>query len=321
MEALWCAIVIFLPVGLCHQTESDAGLRYAYTATIYGDTVSCFGTGYVDGEAFATYSLGKIHNTVKWFTEANAESEKNGFKNRCDELELELRKLTNKSKTAGIRTLQVSTECKTEMDMSAAYNGELIQSLSLNNTHSQGCSYRLKIYRNLMSKDVKSPHVNVERRLLHHSESAKLRCSARDFYPAGLDMRWCLEKNDTSTDSTVEKNLGPLPQGDGLYRRHIEIVVRVGEESRYVCKIHGIATNNDMKVLRWEGASSGLSDGAAFLLALFLPATAAIVIIAFGFVWHRRGELRPFQLPGRSSDGSLAPTIGRRVLPFANSAV
>lgn len=318
---MWYAIVIFFSAGLCRQIETDKGLRYAYTVTMRDELIVCFGTGHVDGESFITYSSERVHSPAKWLTKDNVESEKTYFKQRCKQLEAEFSKMMNKSATAGLQTFQVSTECTLEMDTTIAYDGSATRSFSFNNTHAQSCSYRLKIYRDLMSKSVKSPNAYVERRLLHYSECARLRCYARDFYPAGLEMHWYVEKNHTRTDHIAERSPGPLPQGDGLYRRHIEIVVRVGEEALYVCKIYGAATKNDVKILRWEGVVSGLSDNAAFLLALFLPAFAAVAIVALGFVWHRRDEIRPTQMPGKSSASDSAPHVGRRGTPLVDTAV
>ncbi|AAD31444.1 pr144 [rat cytomegalovirus strain Maastricht] len=321
METLWYAIAIIFPINLCHPMNSETGLRYTYTVTIDTDLVTCSGKGYLDGESFLAYSSENIHSQAKWLTNDNVESEKCHFKRRCTELEAELRKMTNVTATAGIRNLQVYTECTSQTDTTLAFNGHDVKSMSFNNTHAWGCSSRLLIYRNLMSKDVKFPHVNVERRLLHYSDSVKLRCSARDFYPAGLEIHWCLEKNNVSTRPVVERDPGPLPQGDGLYRKYVDIVVRVGEEHYYVCKIHGVATNNAMKILKWEGAISGFSDNTAFLLALFIPAFAAIVIIFFGFLWHRQGELGPIRVPGRPSSSNSAQHAGRRVTPLVDTAV
>lgn len=321
MGTVWYAVVIFSSFGLCHRTDSETGLRYAYTVTMQADKIACFGAGYVDGESFLQYSSDNIHHPATWLTTSNIQSEKVHFGKRCVELKAEFHKMMNASTTTGMRTLQISTECTLEMDTTLVYNGDTIKTFSLNDTQAQGCSYRLRIYRNLMFKDVKPPHVNVERRLLHHSQSAKLRCTARDFYPAGLHMHWCPDKNNTSPKPIVDKNLGPLPQGDGLYRKYIEIIVKIGEEHLYVCKIHGVATKNSIRFLKWEQAVSDLSDSSAFLLALFLPAFAAIIIIVFGFVWHRQDEIRPTRVPGRSSNSTSGQHVGRRAAPFANTAV
>lgn len=320
MKTVWYLITIFVPLNLCHQINSDLGLRYAYTVTVSADQTACVGTGYLDGESFITYSSDIIHSRASWVTKDNVDSEKSHFKRRCKELEFELKKMTNKSVTAGIQTVQVSTECISEKDTATAYDGTQVKSFSLNDTHAQGCSYRLRIYRDLMSKNVKAPHVTVERRLLHHSQTAKLRCLARDFYPANLEMHWCRE-NDSLVHRMSEKNMGPLPQGDGLYRRHVEIIVNIGEENLYVCEINGVATQSTMKSFKWEGSVSGFSDGTAFLLALFIPAIAAVIIIVFGFVWHRQGDILPIRVPRRSSNSNSGPSTGRRATPLANTAV
>lgn len=302
MGTVWCVLTIFFSVGFCHRIESETGLRYTYTVTIdASEKVTCRGVGYVDGESFVTYYLGNLYNPAKWLQEVNRRAETTYFTQRCKELESELRKMTNRSATAGIQTFHVNTECKSEKGTALAYDGNNIRSFSLNNTHAQGCPSRLTIYRRLMSKDIKPPQVNVERRLLHYSDNVRLKCLARDFYPAGLEMHWCRGDNDSLSDPAVERDPGPMPQGDGSYRKFVEIVVRLGEEHQYVCKVYGVATQSNMEFFKWEGSASGISDGTAFLLALFLPAIAAVIVVVFGFLWHRQGELRPARIGGRAT--------------------
>lgn len=296
MVVYWISIVscVFATVFCHHHYRDripDPGLRYAYTivCTTNGET-SCFGAGYVDGEFFIGYRNGETHRVVKWLPAADVERELSDFKNRCTELDTDLRQLKNKSISAGVKTIQLDIGCKSTFGRRYALDGsDKTPMFSLNGTSNHACRSKLQIYRALVSAAAKFPKLEVERRVVRHPREIRLRCIARDFYPAHLELQWWRESDGRFSlmkDSEVRDS---LPSGDGLYQKHVDIYVDSGDEDMYSCRASGIATRRSLEIVKWNGQQKRNADSVLFI-ALFLPVCIVFGIMAATVVLRRRAR-------------------------------
>lgn len=266
-------------------------MRYAFTLVI--DTKDgkpgCFSTGYVDGESFISYSDGTSHRLAKWLPDLNLKEETEGFTVKCREMENEIRHMINGTKIFGIKTLQLDMGCKSTFSRRYAYDGEDVKMYSLNGTSNQLCRSKLQLYRALIAAAAKFPQLEIERRSTRRPELVRLRCIARDFYPADLDLQWWREFDGRFTMIAESSSRDSLPSGDGVYQKHLDLQVTVGDESIYSCHIRGVATKRQMEIIKWKGYDKKSVDPAIFI-ALFFPISVISTVFITVFLIRRRNR-------------------------------
>nr|CAJ84747.1 m144 protein [Murid betaherpesvirus 1] len=270
-----------------HGTEdsSDSGLRYAYTLVVDStkNTRRCFGTGHVDGEAFVGHSDNETHGIGRWVNASHVEEENRGFVKQCQELQAELDKMQNNSKVIGIKTVQLDVGCTSKIEKHYAYDGNETEDdmVTSTNERDRDCQKKLSEYRRLVLASAVSPQLEVERRSSGRDGGMRLRCFARDYYPANLEIRWWKDDGGGGAlaKAAQQHNPNPLPSGNGLYQKHIDVYVDGGLEHVYSCRVKGIATKLELQIVRWKGYARGAGNSVV-LLALFIPASvmAAVVV-------------------------------------------
>nr|WEG68857.1 membrane protein m144 [Mastomys natalensis cytomegalovirus 1]WEG68993.1 membrane protein m144 [Mastomys natalensis cytomegalovirus 1]WEG71221.1 membrane protein m144 [Mastomys natalensis cytomegalovirus 1] len=311
METLGVCVLFFslLCVSSYRDRTVDPGLRYAYTIVMDSKegAPSCFATGYVDGESFVAHSNGKTHRIGSWLLEHSLKDEEQSFSTQCNDMGNELRNMMNNSKVAGIKTLQLDVGCKSTFGRKYMYNGEDVRPYTLNGTSNPTCRSKLQLYRALVAAAAKFPHLEVERKIMRRQDMAKLRCIARDFYPADLELQWWRESDgrfNIIADSDIRDS---LPSGDGVYQRHVDITVNIGDESLYTCRVRGVATKRELEIIKWRG-SAKKSDDSFLLIVLFLPIIIVSGILILVIVIRRKNKSsRP-----RSSLRKHRRTVNRR---------
>lgn len=272
---------------------SDPGLRYAYTLVV--DTkdggTGCFSTGYVDGEPFISYSDGTTHRLAKWLPDMNLHEEIEGFSTKCKELRNEVQHMINGTKILGIKTLQLDMGCKSTFSRRYAYDGEDVKTYSLNGTSNQICRSKLQLYRALIAASARFPQLDVERRSTRRPEIVRLRCIARDFYPADLDLQWWREFDGRFSMIAESSVRDSLPSGDGVYQKHLDLHVDSGDEHIYSCHVRGIATKRQIEIIKWKGYDRKKIDSALLIALLFPASVISTVFIAVLLIRRRKKTL------------------------------
>nr|1PQZ_A Chain A, MCMV M144 [Murid betaherpesvirus 1] len=237
---------------------SESGLRYAYTLVVDGtaNTARCFGTGHVDGEAFVGYSNNKTHGIGRWVNASHVEEENKEFVRQCKELQAELDKMQNNSAVIGVKTVQLDVGCTSKIEKHYAYDGNETEDDTATSAseRARDCQKKLTEYRKLVLASAVSPQLEVERRSSGREGGMRLRCFARDYYPADLEIRWWKDDGGGGAlPQTSKQHHDPLPSGQGLYQKHIDVYVDGGLEHVYSCRVKGIATGLELQIVRWKG--------------------------------------------------------------------
>ncbi|AWV68230.1 m144 protein [Murid betaherpesvirus 1] len=277
-----------------HKTEEpESGLRYAYTLVVDGtkNTRRCFGTGHVDGEAFVGHSGNETHGIGRWVNESHIQEENKGFVKQCQELQAELEKMQNNSKVIGVKTVQLDVGCKSKVEKHYAYDGNETDddTVTSDTDQDRDCQKKLSEYRKLILASAVSPQLEVERRSSGREGGMRLRCFARDYYPADLEIQWWKDDGGDGALAQVSHRQDPLPSGNGLYQKHIDVYVDGGLEHVYSCRVKGIATGRELQIVRWKGYARGAGISVV-LLALFVPASVMATVVAGSVLIRKKGR-------------------------------
>ncbi|AKB93327.1 b144 [Murid betaherpesvirus 8] len=287
MECLF-VLLSCISVGIASNNGKNPGLRYDYTtiADHKNNKSECIGTGYVDGESFVGFSNGTIHKLVTWLPENDLNTERNEFITRCSELKTELDKLRNVATFSGTKTLRLDSGCKPSYKKNRHTTPAGVKN----------CIVRLRSYRSFIVRAARFPTLEIERKYIL-KQGVRLRCVARNFYPSDLELKWWQEYNGKLNNVHFTKHES-LPSGDGLYQKHIDVIIIDNSEHTYVCLARGIATKHKTETVRLKTIDSRTDSGV--LTTLFLPMCVLSAVFIVAFWIRRRNRSRPREIRRRT---------------------